>query len=69
MLKITAACTAELKGKTIKRVRMRAFRDGRGGWAYDPIIEFTDGSNITFNVQESDVGRYGTAIDLAGMPP
>lgn len=42
-------------GKTIADVQMRPFPDGRGRTAHDPRIVFTDGSRITFHVQETDV--------------
>ena len=54
-----------LRGKTIKRIDLNAFRDGQIGsndWTADPRIVFTDGSTLTLQVHETDVGEYG--IDL-----
>ena len=51
-----------LKGKRIARVTNRRFRDGRGGWAYDPTVYFDDGSVLRFVVAETDSGAYG--VDL-----
>ena len=51
-------------GKRIKRIRLRPFPDGRGGRAYDPIIELDDGTRIQFYVQETDVGEYGVELDV-----
>lgn len=50
-----------VRGKTIARIELRPFADGRGGTAHDPVIVFTDGSALGFMVEETDVGAYGVA--------
>jgi hypothetical protein len=52
-----------LVGKTIERVEMNTFPNGRGGYASAPVIYFTDGSSISFETQETERGYYGTKID------
>lgn len=51
-----------IEGKTVERVEMNPFRDGRGSTAHDPRIVFTDGSSVTFLAEETDVAQYGTDI-------
>lgn len=53
--------TKALKGRTIKEVRLRPFRDGRGGWATNPLIIFEDGSHLFFEVQETETD-YGVQL-------
>lgn len=58
-----------LIGKTIATVDMRPF-SSRGNKrrhntvAHDPLITFTDGSSISFTVEETEVGVYGVDICL-----
>lgn len=51
-----------LVGKTVARVDMNPFPDGRGGVAHSPVITFTDGSCARFVVEETDTADYGVAI-------
>ena len=51
-----------LVGRTIVSVRLRACRDGRGGYTASPIITLDDGSSLSFSVHETESGDYG--IDL-----
>lgn len=53
-----------LIGKTVKKVTLNPFPSGRGESAYMPVIEFDDGTKITFYTQETEVGEYGTDISV-----
>jgi hypothetical protein len=53
--------------KTVERVDMRPFPDGRGGTAHAPIVRFTDGSALTFLTEETEEDGYGT--DFRYWPP
>ncbi len=56
--------TKQLKGKTVKEVKLFPFSDGKGGYAYSPMIIFTDGTYITFTTQETESLEYGTEINI-----
>ncbi|MCI0393203.1 MAG: hypothetical protein MOB07_31125 [Acidobacteria bacterium] len=56
-----------LKGRTIVNVEVRSFRDGRRGWATHPVITFDDGSKLLFHAQETELDRYGVALNY--VPP
>lgn len=47
-----------LRNKTIKGVQWRKFSDGRGGVTCDPLLIFTDGSELSFHVKETE-SEYG----------
>lgn len=55
-------------GKRVDKVWLRPFKDGKGGTAHDPIIEFGDGSRISFTVEETEVGEYGVRINYQPPP-
>ena len=52
----------EIVGKTIEAIEFIRFKDGRGGWATEPVIVLSDGSALDFHVQETDVGQYGIVV-------
>lgn len=54
----------KLNGRKIVRIEMRSFRDGRGGWATNPVIYLDDGSNLSFRVQEVEEDGYGIILDV-----
>jgi len=63
----TPKLAARLVGLTIVAVDLRPFNPnmldtGDLRPAFDPIITFSDGSRITFMVQETEVGEYGVEI-------
>ncbi len=63
---------ARLIGRTITKIELRHFENGRGGRATAPIIYLDDGSYICFDTQETEVGCYGTQIivgPLRGAKP
>jgi hypothetical protein len=51
-----------LKGKTIARVDLHPFDDGREGFTTDPCIHFTDGTFLRFVVHETEGCDYGVGI-------
>ncbi len=54
-----------LVGKTIARVELNPFdaeRDERDSPATDPVIVFTDGTCLRFQVEETDAADYGVAL-------
>jgi len=55
----------KLVGKTIKKIELNEFNDGRGSVAFDPTIIFEDGTEICFSVQETD-DDYGVYFILIG---
>ncbi len=57
-----------LVGRTIVKIKPRAFRDGRGKWAYDPVVVLDDGTAFTFLVQETEAD-YGVDILLHRTEP
>lgn len=54
-----------LKGRTIVKVVLNPFSDGRGGQAYDPQFFFDDGSTLRFSVIETET-VYGVSLALYG---
>jgi hypothetical protein len=50
-----------LVGRTIRRVVLRAYRDGRGGWAAHPYFVLDDGSRLVLQARETETE---TGIDL-----
>lgn len=48
----------QLVGKTVASVSLRPGKTGIHGTAFDPIIYFSDGSLLVFNIIETD-GDYG----------
>mgnify|MGYP001582537152 CR=1 FL=1 len=54
-------------GKTVASVDMQPYDDGRGGTAHDPVITFTDGSSIRFQIEDTE-GAMGVDI-LYFKPP
>ena len=66
-LTTTKLATKLLAGKTIARVSVDRFEDGRGGIATDPIIVLDDGSILYFTVSETEVGEYGITLHR-GLP-
>ncbi len=63
----TAKELRHLIGKRVRSIRLRPFDASNGGGrAFAPIIEFEDGSRLTFNVQEVEAaGDYGVELVLA----
>lgn len=60
VMKMTQAqATRYLVGRTIARVEMRPFSDGRGGVTFDPLLVLDDGSAIYFMADETESSRYG----------
>jgi hypothetical protein len=56
-----------LRGKTIASVALFPFTRGNGsGAATDPVITFTDGSCLRFNVEETEMGEYGVTLHYPG---
>jgi hypothetical protein len=50
-------------GKTVARVDLNPFDDGKGATAHAPVIYFTDGSSISFSTEETDMEGYGISIN------
>jgi hypothetical protein len=42
-------------GKTVARVDLNSFDDGRAGTAHGPVIHFTDGSSISFSTEGASI--------------
>jgi hypothetical protein len=62
---VTAAeLKKRLRGRRIVDIDVEAFRDGKGGWAWDPTIHLDDGARVYFTTQETEVGRYGVAVSV-----
>ena len=57
--------TRDLVGRTIVAVDLGRFADGRGGWAFQPVITLDNGRRLTFSVQETDTGEYGVELLLS----
>lgn len=58
-----------LAGKTIAKVEMHPFQARPGNdrtVAHDPTITFTDGSQLRFFAEETEIGEYG--VDLLYIP-
>lgn len=55
-------------GRTITRLQLEPFPDGRGGTAYTPSITLDDGSFLTFSVQETE-SMYGIGVWLHTTEP
>lgn len=54
-----------LMGRTIREVRLRRWKDSeRGRMIYEPTLVLDNGSELSFQVQESDIGIYGIAMHL-----
>jgi hypothetical protein len=49
-------------GRRIVGVRLNKFKDGKGGWATNPVLTLDNGLKVSFVVQETDVGEYGIEI-------
>ena len=66
----TAATAREIRraliGRKIVGVKLRPFPTGRGPGdrATDPIIILNDGTWIGFSTQETEVGEYGTSLNV-----
>jgi hypothetical protein len=56
-----------LEGRTIARVDLRPFDNGRGGRAYDPVITLTSGEQVFFIVQETESLEYGVTVAVSGV--
>lgn len=52
----------DLLRRRIVAVDLRPFPDGRGGRAFDPLLVLDDGSTLSFDVTETDVGAYGVRV-------
>jgi hypothetical protein len=59
------ATVRDLKGRKIVDVKLRRFRDGRGGWATDPLLTLDDGRKVWFIAQETEVAEYGVEIGIS----
>lgn len=57
----------DLMGRCIVAVDLGRFTDGKGGWAFDPIITLDNGRKLSFNVQETEVGEYGVELLLSPL--
>ena len=56
---------SRLQGRTITEVVLRRQHDRvRGRFIYEPTLVLDNGSELTFEVQESDIGIYGVAMHL-----
>lgn len=56
-----------IEGKTIKKLALNPFPNGRGGQLFAPVITLEDGSTLRFTVQEGE-SCYGVRIDRS-VPP
>jgi hypothetical protein len=62
------ATKKSLVGRTIARVNLHPFDPNREGsraieqHCTNPIIIFDDGSTLEFDVQETEVGKYGISV-------
>lgn len=61
--------TRKLRGRIVKTVELRPFRDGRGGFAHSPVIFFTDGTALSFVTHETESTEYGTSLIIHTPPP
>lgn len=52
-------------GKTVERVEMFPFDDGRGGTAHRPVVFFTDGTKIFFAAEETE---REPGVDISYVP-
>jgi len=58
-----------LRGRRVRKVLLRAFPDGHGGNAYNPLILFDDGSALAFSVTELEHGDgYGVTPIVVPAP-
>lgn len=52
-------------GRTIREVVLRRYRDRqRGRVIYEPTLVLDNGAELSFQVQESDIGIYGVSMHL-----
>lgn len=52
-----------LVGKRVTKVLLRPFARSTGKeHAYNPVIEFDDGTRLVFHVQETEHGEYGVYL-------
>jgi hypothetical protein len=58
------AAVRALTGRQIVSVDLQTFDGGenRSGACYDPVLTLDNGSMVSFDVQETDVGVYGTRL-------
>lgn len=61
--------TRDLVGRTIVAVDLQRFSDGKGGWAFDPVLTLDNGRRLGFSVQETDTGEYGVELLLSAPAP
>jgi hypothetical protein len=59
---VLAVTERALVGKTIVGLKQRPFRNGRGGYATNPVIRLSDGTELTFQVEETEQLEYGVRI-------
>jgi hypothetical protein len=46
-------------GRTITKVVLNRFSDGRGGYTYNPVFSLDNGTQIAFVVDETESTVYG----------
>jgi hypothetical protein len=55
-----------LVGRKIVDTEAHAFRDGRGGITYQPVLVLDNGAKLHFVVHETDGGDYGIDPQIEG---
>jgi hypothetical protein len=59
---VLAVTKRTLVGRTIVGFEQRPFSNGRGGYATNPVIRLDDGTELTFDTEETERLVYGTRI-------
>jgi hypothetical protein len=59
---ILAVTKRTLVGRTIVGFEQRPFSNGRGGYTTNPVIRLDDGTELTFDVDETEQLEYGVRI-------
>jgi hypothetical protein len=59
---VLAVTKRTLVGKKIVGFEQRPFRNGRGGFSTNPIVRLSDGTELTFQVEETEQLEYGVRI-------
>jgi hypothetical protein len=59
---VLAVTKRTLVGRTIVGFEQRPFNNGRGGYATNPVIRLDDGTELTFDTEETERLVYGTRI-------
>jgi hypothetical protein len=61
---MSTATKRDLIGRKIVAVDFKPFDDDMGSKAHAPVLTLDNGRQVTFVVEETDTGEYGTSIQI-----